>query len=270
MNLTMVGLMVVAAVVMIVGFTKSKSGAAWGKPVAVIGALLALGLAISNMVPNTGSMIKVYTELARISAFTLGQYVAEKQPQAKVLIVASPDMGQGAGQAEDIILTGLKQGLGTGVTIVAEVRPLGSMIPESLGTEPAAPDPNAIVWPMPESLDKILAPHEGQFDILITTAGLPFEAGKLKMWKWKTVPKIAVAAGSVQELQGPIASGQVMAAVGPKLSAPAEVKSVPRDIAKAFNERFILITPENVAQVAKDNPGLFLDAGGSAGAPPAP
>lgn len=96
----------------------------------------------------------------------------------------------------------------------------------------------------------------------ILMAQLPMddrEFRKMSCWKFDGKKKRVVIGNSdIFRMKNLIKSGIVGAAVGMKILKEADYeKSAPSDVKKAFDIRFVLITPANLDSVAKTNKDLF-------------
>ena len=100
-------------------------------------------------------------------------------------------------------------------------------------------------------------------NIFIIMSQLPFEAKELKnlaCWKFDAKKaRVILVNGEIYNLKGAIASGLVGAAIamksGPNAYDPE--KAAPKDVQQAFDTRFILVTPQNVKDIASKNADMF-------------
>lgn len=110
-----------------------------------------------------------------------------------------------------------------------------------------------------EAYNKIFSKNFDANLIIITTS-LPYnpeEIEKLTVWKNDpTKQKVVLIGSDVSMLRKAIAAGYIAAAVIPKALDNYDAdKAAPSDPQAAFDERYILVTPENV----KDHAKLFRD-----------
>ena len=93
--------------------------------------------------------------------------------------------------------------------------------------------------------------------LIVTLVGLPRDISNLKIWEETTddpkrAPKLAVINGDVSNLYKAIKSGTVIAATRYKPAVIVDEHDVcPSDLAKAFEKRYLLITPETVDKIKK-------------------
>lgn len=270
--------MVIAAVGMIWGLAKQRTGMLWGKQVATGCALVALACALVQIFSGAGAHHgpgpRVYDAYTRLSGVKLGRYLAEKYPGAKAVVVVNPAI-PGMPKPSTSLLDGLREGLGNAVTIVREVSPEipKSQLPPGLpeapaggnGVAPLSPPPMMMApmdtWLTPEVFDRMLAPCVGTCDMVITTVGLPFQAGQLKLWSLKPAPKVVIAAGMIQELKSAISKKAIVAALTYNPNAVPITRKPSGNLEVDFGKHYLLVTPETVDQLAKDHPALFMDAG---------
>lgn len=280
MSLIQIVIMIVAGIGMVVGLAKQKSGAEWGKPVAVVCIIVALIAALWSSAKtltggsNTG-VVDREIAFQKIGGKKLGLYLAEKHKGAKVLILAEPKLGTQAAKTNPL-LEGLKDGLGTAVTVAAEVSPEvpadkakafakempmdGGVAggPRAMGGEMLPP---LEYWYTAKVFDALLGKYDGQFDLLVTVIGLPQDARASAILKGKACPKIAVLNGSIYDLKGAIKPTMIVAAITYNPKAVYDDKPAPRDIDEAFNKRFLLVTPENLGQIGTTYPDIFRGGG---------
>jgi len=267
-------IMVAAAWGMFHGLQKQKAGVRWGKPMAIACALLALLVALSHTASQRGPSIKniVNREMAyqRVSARKLGMHLAQKYANSNAIIIVQPSVTGGDADRENALVEGLKEEMEDAINIVGEVSPdipaaakqafAMEMPPEGEegGEAGAEMLPPLEYWFTAELFDKLVKRHCKQADLIITTIGLPQDLKKMKFWMMKNRPKLAVAGGSVYELKKPIKAKAVVAAITYSPQAVYEDKPPPDDLEEAFKKRFLMVTPENIDQIASQYPDLFM------------
>lgn len=183
-------------------------------------------------------------------ANVIGKYLAEKYPDAKAVILLDSSVANTPSTTES--LAELKKNLGK-ISIVATET---INIPE--------PDPDN---PMPyeemvnaQSFNEIFALHK-DVDLIINFANFPYnqeEVAKFSIWSMKNGPKLALYNGDIAMLKPAIQAGFVAVAttIKPKLDPKAKPA---RDMKETFDMRFLLITPDNVKEIAEQNPHMFFD-----------
>ncbi|MCK5803976.1 MAG: hypothetical protein KAI66_14155 [Lentisphaeria bacterium] len=275
MSMLSIGVMVVAVIGMLVGLSKQKAGAAWGKPVAIACIIVALGVALLNIGQtvtgndgNTAGVVKAEMYYQKVGGKKLGMYLAEKFPGSKVLVITEPTMGAAASTPNNTI-EGLKEGFGTSITVVDVVSP---DIPKELKGKFSAEMPPAEMaggegmeemlppleyWFTGPVLDKLLGKYEGKFDMVVTTIGLPQNGLKNCKKLWKVKPKVAIANGSIYEYKGLFLQKYIAAAVTYNPGAKYDDDTPPKDLDAAFDKRFLLVTMENVNDIAAKHGDIF-------------
>jgi len=281
-------LMAVAVVGIVYGWKKQKDGYPLGEKIMLAGALGALicagfALKISFFGTSSTEMMKMQNAWTRLSGQKLGEYLATTYPKSKILIVVQPQTAYTKGRPTPL-LDGLKAGLGDSMTIVAEAAPelpkmpggMPGMVPmppipppvagdKSSNPPPSMPTPEEMLmmgpiemWLNAERFDAFLEPFVPKVDMVITTIGLPMQPGTLKFWKFDPRPMLVIAQGNIQELKVAIQAKAVVAALAFNPTAKFESKWPPKNLEKAFALRYLLVTPENVEQIATEHKDMFF------------
>ena len=273
MNKLTILVMVLAAGGMIFGLSKQKAGAMWGRPLAIICALIALGCALASILKGGGAesnrLVDIDRRLQEVCGEKLGLHLAEAHAGAKAIILVEPT-ASGATPTPSPLLDGLRKGMGTAITIVEEVAPEVPGGAQAATMNEAQPMPDAAgggqagaaalppleFWFTSKIVDGIINDYKGKCDMVITTIGLPSDVRNMKFWTMKERPKLVLAKGSVYDLRKAIEGEAVVAAIAFN-PTPTEFDRVPKDLDEAFDLRFILVTPENQSSVASAHTGLF-------------
>jgi hypothetical protein len=273
MSLIQIVIMIAAAIGMVIGLQKQKAGAEWGKPVAIVCIVIALVAALWSSFrtlggSNNAGVVDREITFQKLGGKKLGLYLAEKHAGAKVLILSEPKLGSQTGKVNPLV-EGLKEGLGSALTVAAEASPevpadKAKAFAKEMPMEGAPGGagagemmPPLEYWYTAKIFDTLLGKYDGQFDLLVTTIGLPQDARSSAILKGKSCPKIAVLNGSIYDLKGAFKPTMIVAAITYNPKAVYDDKPVPRDIDEAFNKRFLLVTPENLQQVGSTHPDIF-------------
>jgi len=256
-----------ALVALLVGSSKQKAGVAWGMPVLIVGVVFMLGGIVqvgrTLMGGSSSGSSNVEMQYLRVSTEKLGKYVAEKFPNSKILIIHEPSSTSGQ-ERRDALINGLKEGLGAAGTVVATDEP---EIPASLKANMGSGGPGQEgemmapmeMWYTAKAFDALVEKHK-DCDMVVTLIGLPpQEAARLKFWKMKPRPKLVIAGGSIYEYKAAFAQQLINAAVAYNPAAVYDSNKPPSDLDEAFNKRYVLVTPETVAQDASKYAGLFAN-----------
>lgn len=275
-------IMAIGAIIAIVGMNKSKSGAVWGQPLAVCGAILAIIAALWGIKRTiAGDDMKEARnreiEYQRIQTRELGKYLGEKFAGSKVLIIVDPmlrfDTWGAPITREDPILDGLKQGLGNKLTISAEVfpkmpvreKPAPEIGPDGEVMEPIDDMMEPMeMWFTADKFKEIL-PSKDSYDILISLVGLPSQGNVASVMRDLAGKKLVLVGGDTMMMGRMFAAGAKAAAHGPVMTAavtynPKAVyddKPIPRDPKEAFDKRYLLITPDNFEALKNEHTNLF-------------
>ncbi len=197
-------------------------------------------------------IIKNETAYAAARSQIIGKYLVGKYAGKKAVIITEKDLAKN--QINKGAYDAMVQAL-NGIEVEAT---------EELNTPEMSPDN-----PMPmESLitAKLFNdifnkyPNTNLFIIMTSLPFNPSEIQKLSIWK-KDPKKVqaVIVTGEVYNLKRVIAAGLIAATAVMKNDPNAydPEKTAPSDPQKAFDVRYILVTPENVAEVDKKNQGIF-------------
>ncbi len=253
----MYAILAVAAIGAFVGWTNAKKGVAWGQPMTIVCAILAIGIGfyLSWAKSFGGGQSKSAqareVEYQKVMTRQLGNYLKEKYSGKKAIIIKDP-----YSKEDSPLMVGLNEGLGGALTIVDTIAPEP---PKPKGNEPDMEmmDPME-TWYTSKVLDKMLKGKDA--DLIITTIGLPIGVGcsgkdfNVPCLKGK---KVVFAGGSIYEHGRAFANNCIVAAVTYKPNAEYDEKPVPKDQNAAFDKRFLLVHSENYKEVASKFPDIF-------------
>lgn len=197
-------------------------------------------------------IIKNETAYAAARSEVIGKYLVGKYAGKKAVIITEKDLENNKinKAAYDAMVKALN-----GIEVEAT---------EVLNTPETSPDN-----PMPmESLitaklfNEIFNKYPNT-NLFIIMTSLPFNTDEVqKLSIWKKDPKktqAVIVNGEVYNLKRAIGAGYIAATAVMKNDSAAydPERTAPSDPQKAFDVRYILVTPENVADVAKKNAGIF-------------
>ncbi len=255
-NIIMYAILAVAAIGAIVGWSNAKKGVAWGQPMTIVCAIIAICiggyLSWSNSFgggQNKSAQAREI-EYQKVMTRQLGNYLKDKFAGKKAIIIKDP-----YSKEDSPPMVGLNEGLAGALNIVDTIYP-----------EPPKPkgDPEMEMmdpmetWYTSKVLDKMLKGKDA--DLIITTIGLPIGVGcsgkdfNVPCLKGK---KVVFAGGSIYEHGRAFAAGCIAAAVTYKPNAEYDEKPVPKDQQAAFDKRFLLVTAENYKEVMSQHPDIF-------------
>lgn len=262
------GFVMLASITGMILCMKKQNANPNAKP-AAIGLLVVIVLcAITFMVrsgdPDPTSVKANELIFKKAKTYMLGKKLAELNPGGKVLFVVastkinSPD--------QDAMIEGFKEGAGSAFSDIKVVAPPikipKSSSDESLSMEERlAEDPMLIAGMMKaKDFNKMLASNKG-YDIVVTTIGLPDDAGNLTLWKeFENNPekchKLAFVNGDISKLAALVKAGLVQGIV--RYKQGVDYDALPTsDMEETFDIRYMLITKDNIDKVIQDYPNIF-------------
>ena len=208
-----------------------------------------------------------------LAARGLAEELVRSQPGSRVLVMSNP-FTQRAGIAKAIAdmeqagLSGLRTGLGTKATVGAvvfpELRTEAQDNPAALLSDVETTTPLSFLV-APDAFDKLIKQH-GDCAVVVSLIGLPVELNRCEAWNASNIstsPKFALLLPDFRGIAdapviiNAVKSGRLLAFVLPKRGAPASDAPVGKDWKAEFAKRFVLVTAENVEQVAATSPELF-------------
>ncbi len=250
MTLILYAILAIAAIGACLGWTNAKKGAAWGQPMTIVCAIVAIGMGFFLAYRNSfgggaaSSARSREEEYSKIMTKKLGMYIKEKYSGKKAVVIIDPYLDV----ENPPNLEGLKEGLDGAVDIVEILKPDAPKRPE--GEEPGGP--GMLIpqerWYTTKSLDKLLTGKN--FDLCITLMGLPANTmlqGKALNINALKGKKVFIGGGSIYTLKAAIVSGAITAAVSYKTDAIYDDKPIPSKFDEAFDKRFAFITADNAA-----------------------
>ena len=256
LNIVIGGVMAVAFVGMIV-CAKKQNDIPVAKPLA-IGLLLVVVICAIVMLTlgGSGGTETIVNSEMRYSAsvpYTVGKKLSETMPGTKTLVVMNkPDPQNKFQQAK---LEALKKGFGSSITDITYDYPntaeqtnqtAGSMLEDTM---------------MAKDLNKLLSRHRN-CKLIVMLTDLPYDLENMKLLQQyqnnkKNAPKLALMSTNVTQLGAYIQTGYIVAVAVHNPNYTYEDKLAPETLEKAFNERYLLLTPKNVLSMAKKYPKLF-------------
>lgn len=253
--------MAIGIVAALFGMNKQKQGATWGQPLAILGAIIAIGSALWNVVGQaTGSNTNAIADREQRYMFLqgkfLGQEIKSAVPAAKKVVVLVDPMsiydvyGEKLPEPrKDFSLEGLKDALGAGVEVVTVCQ----TVPKRKPQIQKMPDGTEIEMPMmPTDMltFKDLKPMEKQIkgaDVFVALSMLPMDVSLAQCLGFFKGSKVALLnpGADTDTLKKIFADGgkniaDVVAAVVTKKSAIYDDK-IPSNDKAAFDRRYVLV-----------------------------
>ena len=247
-------------------------GVPWGRPLAGLCGLIALVLAATAMVwhfvggswGNT-QLRKKEEKYQYIAYKFMGEAIAKRHPGAKLLMIKYPS---GAAEASLSMnkaqMDGLKEGMAGKASILREHEltmnmpgsgPGGGSMPE--GMVPMM-DPGMMLTA--DKFDEIID-NNPDCNVVLSLVGLPYDVRTMKFWekaKDGQAPALVLVNAHIYELKAAIKLKYITAVLQNKPEVYDWQAPVPEDETVAFNNRFIIITPENVEETAAKYSQLFM------------
>jgi hypothetical protein len=215
----------------------------------------------------TGTRVLGQRELA---TQVLGEYLAQHCAGSKAIVLSNP-FSQTSGQPSEIYqfekagLRGLRRGLGRSVNIEAvvfpELRPECRQAPSSVYIDPSTTTPLSYLV-APGALDSLVQRHP-QSRLIVSLIGLPLNVLESRTWTRDSGKSFALLlpdlrmVGRQDDIRQAVMRRQLIALVLNKPGAPSEDRPVGRDLKTEFDQRFLLVTSENVESLLRVYPRLF-------------
>lgn len=198
----------------------------------------------------------------------LAEYLQEKLEPDSVLVISNP-FAEMAGRPKDVYdfqnaaLAGLEKGFGRGVKIdraPAALKPAAKADPYSVPVDSSSKTPLSFLIEE-GAFDDLVQKHPNA-KVVISLIGLPVNLAKCSVWQKEGGPGFGLLLpdwrmiGNANAIQHAFATGKLAAAVVEQGSAPAE--EISGNYREMFEKRFLLVTPENVQQLLREQPKLFV------------
>ena len=200
----------------------------------------------------------------------LGEYLASSQPGRRVLVLSNPFVRQPSieraiVETEEAGLRGLREGLGSRLTVVGvaypELRPGARENPRAVAIAAETTTPLSYLI-APDAVDLALRRQPG-CDIVVSLIGLPVELDRCEAWQAAGNPAFGLLlpdlrmVGDAAQVEAAVKSGKLLVIVARKPGGLGDDVPLEKDARAEFDRRFLLVTRENVSQITKTYPGLF-------------
>lgn len=204
-----------------------------------------------------------------LAARGLAEYLARTKPGHRVLIVSNPfpqhrPTASEIRETEEAGLRGLREGLGKSLTVGAvgypELKPEALENPRALITDLETTTPLSYLV-APDAFDKLAHEHS-ECDLIVSLIGLPSDLSTCAVWTADTgafallFPDLRIL-GNAAEVQRAMKSGKLLAFVLRKPGGVDDQQALGKDPQAEFDRRFVLVTPENIEDVARKYPNLL-------------
>lgn len=200
----------------------------------------------------------------------LAEYLARTYPNAKALIVSNPyiqqaDQSRAVIQFEKAGIDGLRKGFGAEITVMGVVFP---DLKDGALTAPRSvpglrPTTTPLSYLVTENAFEDLARAHPECNLLVSLIGLPVGAYLNDFWFKDDSPGIALLLPDLHiidnhdDIRDAFQSGLITAAVLRKPAAPTDATRPKGSVQEIFERRFLLVTPDNIDEIATTWPFLF-------------
>jgi hypothetical protein len=239
---------------------RSRKKGSWRTPLAIACLLILLvgagAMVIRSMVADEDRHTVEATVHSRAAGLILGEYLARTAAGCRALVVVedkhSTEIHFVAG------LEGLREGLGGAVTLVDVASPVAPVAGEP-GEGPQAMSPERRIHlrkaTRATDFDRLLAEYPN-CTLIISFVGLSQNPADMAIWKSaepNEQPRFVLFRSDVRPYREAIRAGVIQAAVVTRPGFEPGQGKVPQDPQAAFDRRFLLVTPENVDQIAAEH-----------------
>lgn len=242
---------------------KKQHTVAIAKPMAVVLMIIVIISAVvilmkTGVLGDQGTQRIIENELvyAKAGYFMLGKQLAEKVPGAKTLLIVEKIRDNDT--RTPALIQAFKDGAAGKLTIAASETPTVTW-PDGKQPKPEEID----MMPMNEMLkakdyNDVINKHP-DCNLVVSFIGLPMDVEQLNIWDMAPDkrPKLGLINCAYHNLKNAIKSDVVAAVVGINPTAKFDEQPAPKDPKAAFERRYIMITPENVVQMADTYKNMF-------------
>lgn len=242
---------------------KKQHTVAIAKPMAVILMIVVIISAVvilmkTGVLGDQGTQKIIANELtyAKAGYYMLGKQLAEKAPSSKALLLVEKTRPND--DRTPALIQAFKDGAAGKLTIGAMATP------EVTWPEGKKPKPEEIdMMPMNEMLkakdyNDVINKYP-DCNLVVSFIGLPMDIEELQIWSMPVDkrPKLGLINCAYHNLKAALKAGIVVAVVGINPTAKFDEQPAPKDPKLAFDRRYIMITPDNVVQMADTYKNMF-------------
>ena len=239
-------------------FKGTRQQKEWGTPVVaactIIIVLLVVGKRVGHKVgggPHRKEIArarKMNLTYTRAKMLRLGQHLAENVEADTAVLLAPQTPTKYARKRVEVMQDALTEGLGGELKLIDTVSPPP---PEGDKGELAGVFPEEVMTA--EAFGKMLNEHP-EADVIVVTSQIPYNLEETSWWKQppgKRRPLAVASGGMPPHTMSLMKNGDLLAVVmhNPDFRYEKD-KKLPEDPEVAFQERYVLITPKNVAELA--------------------
>ena len=254
-----IGIMIVAAIGLLIGWSQSKKGAEWGQPMTILCAIIAIVAALWGVIRQlrgSDAMEAIDRERAfqQFQTEKLGRFLAEQYAGKKIVIIYAPRVTI----EKDNAYLGLIRGLGDKVNWQKVQVPLPPGTTDETYIDPIE------MWFDCKKFDETVASCGDDVAVYVSLVGMPIRAkcdktGKFSAPSKAVNSKFAVASGTprISQIVPYIANKGIIATVTYKPDGIFDESPAPKKMEEAFDKRYLFVTPDNLQELMTKYPDLF-------------
>ncbi len=193
---------------------------------------------------DTQKLISNEMTYSRSRAVVLGQELAKKFPNAQALVIVSDKDYE-----KNKFVSNLVEGLNAGIAGKLKIEAVDTPdLPKSENPEMQMQMPMEMMFKA-EHFDALVEKYPS-CNLIISLMGLPMDFQAITLWtKEEGRPNVALLDGDVEMLKDAISDGLISFLVAYKPGVKFTEKPAPKDPKAAFDERYQLVTPENIESI---------------------
>lgn len=250
---------------MLGGLVLSRKGHPRGGSITVIAAIVCVTLGASRLLwpPDARDDHPVKVKEAHFAAIAverLAMHLAQHHAGAQAIIIL-PFEWRTSEAHRQAMSAALKRGLSDQIQVLATIDPpLPQAVKKAYESRYNSADmeqveiPDFASWFTASYFDGLVEAElskaaTDKATIIVSLAGLPEDSTRLRILRGSVRPKLAAVFGPVYALKNLIARGDIIAATDHHPAPNHEAQPPEEEIATAFDRRYLLITPENLAEM---------------------
>ncbi len=212
--------------------------------VLVGGLFVFIGYADERAQDSKSSARENYIKFEQAKAFMLGKEISRQYPKGKVLVIVSYHYHKSNNLMS--VVDSLEKGLGEREVIVRET----NISPAKEGDIEMTPIEEIV---KARDFDDLINTHK-DVAVVVCTFGFPLDLKNMRTLRRaiKGTPKFAMLTGDTCRLKGFIKAGAIIAMTTYKPGIQFKDEVPPKDPAKAFDIRYLMITPENIDSLPEE------------------
>lgn len=204
-----------------------------------------------------------------IATRVLAEYISSKKKPAHVLVISNP-FSLMKGRAAEIYtyqragVDGLRKGFGSGTDLqlgFPKLKPQVVQNPGSVYVDPQTTTPLSFLV-SGDDFDQLTREHP-EAEVVVSLIGLPVDLASVQSWSRSGPPHYGLLLpdwrmiGNLGAVRKAFSSGKLLAAVVDKPGALPSTKPSSGSYRAEFDARFVLVTAENIEDIARAYPKIF-------------